>query len=62
MKAHESTANTAGRRSQPPVAEEPWTLQGEFGELDLETVENPGWDLAVFWEQTDSFGEGGALR
>jgi hypothetical protein len=43
--------------AQPAIAENARTLQGQFGELDLAAVENVGWDVAVFREQTDLFGQ-----
>jgi len=43
--------------AQPAIAEEARMLERQFGEFDLEAIEDVGRDLAVFGEETDLFGE-----
>jgi len=42
---------------QPAVAEDARMLKRQFGQLHLEPVEDLGWDVTVFGEQTDLLGE-----
>ncbi|HEY5503529.1 MAG TPA: hypothetical protein VIK28_00100 [Sedimentisphaerales bacterium] len=42
---------------QPVIAEDAGMLQRQFGQLDLEAVEDIGREVAVFGKQTDLFGE-----
>ena len=42
---------------QPAIAEDARMFQRQCGQLHLESVENLGWEVAVFGEQTDLFGQ-----
>ena len=46
---------------QPAIAKGARMMERQFGEFDLESVEDLGWDLAVFGEEADLFGELGGF-